>query len=1517
MRRLLTFSILALLPLLASANSIGSGTMEFEGTLIDAGGGIFTGVIDATAGSWYVPGGGGESISTDGGFDVFAKEGACAFVEGYYGTGAWNCSGTDTYVIGYGDADPHDGYPDDGTGNPPWGDFWNPDVPDYYNYELVLTADSWALQYKTEHQGTPMSGIMNWGDMFASENDVGSYTGTLPSDPDANDGDSAAHGAGAGWWDMDWTWGSDAIPLELAGFAVQIDDLGGGTYHVTFTPAGPEEVWVDDDYDAGTPGWGVTHFASIQDGVDAVSGSVVYVAAGNYVEQVEVSSDVTIIGAGVGNTILTCPGAMSAFFNTGANDNYPVLYIHDADVDVSGMTIDGAGLGNANYRFIGAAFYNAGGSLSQAEVLDIRDTPFSGSQHGVGVYAYNSTGGPYDLVLNEVDVTGFQKTAVALNGDGLTVDLTDIETTGAGPTSVTAQNGIQVSYGASGTLNGATISGVAYTGESWTATGLLIYAALSLDAQNVDIDGCQTSVYCIDSDGSFNNGTVTNPEGDALYAYVAPPILNVTGPRLEAQPFGEGHSDNGGRIIKTFSMDGSTFTGSDVVDSWGPTAWGQGDLEFDMDNCEVSHWDWGVAIYEDGGSVSGMARDNDFHDNMSYGMWSSSASPYDALDNYWGDPTGPYHGTLNPGGLGNAVSDNVLFEPWIGMAGLAVLPASNGPINCSQSAVLNFRYTPGDMTPALRGYEVLVGCSSELSFDENDVTDLGALSDIGMQSFYVTDNDDGTYTISAALLGPTSGLLVEDDLFSVEFHGDADGTGDAQILSYKLRDLNNGDFFATTSDAEVLVDCTGPNDPTLFAEPDFTIGLENTLDWSDESASGAVLYYIERAQDAGFTTDLQSSGWIALLTHTFAGLSDDTEYFYRVKAKDALDNESGWSNVESSTQDDNLPVSEAGPLTAYQTSLTFDVPYTASDQTSGVDYVELYYQLNGGGWFPLGGTYTSSPISFTAGGDGDYCFFTVATDNVGNVELNPPMGDVCTTVDTTAPAGTFVVNNDAVYTTTVSVTLNNAVTDDNGPLEMQFSNDGVTWSGWVTYAATYAWTLDPPDGTKTVYAQFKDDAGLIFSISDDIILDTAPPGAADDLAGEAGHEKGILTWTDPADGDLEGIEVWRGPWHDGSNVSAYPEYDDIVGNTIPTRPATRAAADASAEWTLAGTALPGDEGFTDAFVPRGIYYYELFAKDMAGNYGPPMAEYIRVMNYWLGDVRPSGYDGYLDVADITALGTAFGTEDADGPPYDNEIDVGPTDDWSRLGIPLTDNLVDFEDLMIFAMNYSVVAPRPDFEGALDYAVLSWYRIDETTWALGLLNPCSDLKALLIRADLPEGIDFTLELSSLLEHQGGVPIFLRNVDRNGMDISLAAMGTDAVIQGDGELFRVNLNSPCDLSDVSIEARASNNRPLDFELEATEIPAVPTTYAMAKNYPNPFNPKTTIRFDLPETQQVRLVIFDTTGRRITTLIDEARPAGFHSIEWDGRDDRGNQLASGVYFYRIDAGPLSQTERMVLLK
>ena len=86
---------------------------------------------------------------------------------------------------------------------------------------------------------------------------------------------------------------------------------------------------------------------------------------------------------------------------------------------------------------------------------------------------------------------------------------------------------------------------------------------------------------------------------------------------------------------------------------------------------------------------------------------------------------------------------------------------------------------------------------------------------------------------------------------------------------------------------------------------------------------------------------------------------------------------------------------------------------------------------------------------------------------------------------------------------------------------------------------------------------------------------------------------------------------------------------------------------------------------------------------------------------------------------------------------------------------------------------------------------------------------------------------------------------------------------------------------------------------------------------RNYPNPFNPETTISFQLPTSQQVELSVLNIKGQVVTTLINEVKDSGTHNIVWNGRDSRGNSLSSGVYFYRIKTETGDETGKMLLLK
>ena len=93
--------------------------------------------------------------------------------------------------------------------------------------------------------------------------------------------------------------------------------------------------------------------------------------------------------------------------------------------------------------------------------------------------------------------------------------------------------------------------------------------------------------------------------------------------------------------------------------------------------------------------------------------------------------------------------------------------------------------------------------------------------------------------------------------------------------------------------------------------------------------------------------------------------------------------------------------------------------------------------------------------------------------------------------------------------------------------------------------------------------------------------------------------------------------------------------------------------------------------------------------------------------------------------------------------------------------------------------------------------------------------------------------------------------------------------------------------------------------------------PGAYELSENYPNPFNPRTTIKFALPEAGQVKLSIYDALGQEIATLANGFRDVGYYSVVWNGRDRLGSHVASGLYFYRLEAQGVVKTKKMLLLR
>jgi len=94
-------------------------------------------------------------------------------------------------------------------------------------------------------------------------------------------------------------------------------------------------------------------------------------------------------------------------------------------------------------------------------------------------------------------------------------------------------------------------------------------------------------------------------------------------------------------------------------------------------------------------------------------------------------------------------------------------------------------------------------------------------------------------------------------------------------------------------------------------------------------------------------------------------------------------------------------------------------------------------------------------------------------------------------------------------------------------------------------------------------------------------------------------------------------------------------------------------------------------------------------------------------------------------------------------------------------------------------------------------------------------------------------------------------------------------------------------------------------------------IPNQFALYQNHPNPFNPVTTLRYDLPEDALVNITIYDMMGRVVKTMVNSQQNAGFKSVRWNATNDKGAPVSAGLYLYTIQAGEFRQTKKMVLLK
>jgi len=98
---------------------------------------------------------------------------------------------------------------------------------------------------------------------------------------------------------------------------------------------------------------------------------------------------------------------------------------------------------------------------------------------------------------------------------------------------------------------------------------------------------------------------------------------------------------------------------------------------------------------------------------------------------------------------------------------------------------------------------------------------------------------------------------------------------------------------------------------------------------------------------------------------------------------------------------------------------------------------------------------------------------------------------------------------------------------------------------------------------------------------------------------------------------------------------------------------------------------------------------------------------------------------------------------------------------------------------------------------------------------------------------------------------------------------------------------------------------------------EISDIPKTFGLDQNYPNPFNPETTIQYQLPKASEVKLIIYNLLGQRVTILVDKLQQAGFYSAQWDGKDEFGKYVSNGVYLYKLETKEFIKIRKLTLLR
>lgn len=456
------------------------------------------------------------------------------------------------------------------------------------------------------------------------------------------------------------------------------------------------------------------------------------------------------------------------------------------------------------------------------------------------------------------------------------------------------------------------------------------------------------------------------------------------------------------------------------------------------------------------------------------------------------------------------------------------------------------------------------------------------------------------------------------------------------------------------------------------------------------------------------------------------------------------------------------------------------------------------------------------------------------------------------------------------------------------------------------------------------------------SLACTVCSESTPPPAIADLAatgtGNAGNGRAHvrLDWSGVGAGHT--VSVYR------KGRGDHPLYrPDRSG--VPAVPATPAAALGDG-WVLSPVVQAA--GLDDP-PARDQWFYVAFVRNTCGLASPPSNLSGGALDYVLGDVSDGATncaaggeagDGLVSTPDLSVLGSSYGAvfDTTDGRVC---LDVGPTVDGGVRSLPAPDGTLDFEDLVIYALNYQIPLAGParatparaakpgaaaDGIEALALVVPAEVRAGEAFDAVVRYRGAGRTRAISARLSWNtaavrwEGHD----AGALLAGAGGVALS----PRDGTLDAAVLGGGEGALAGEGDLVVAHLRALRDgapgVTLASADARdGDNHRVVLGRWEAASAPDAPHATALGALFPNPFRSEVSVSFSLAHETRVRIAVFDLAGRAVRRLEDGPRPAGFHVVTWDGRLDGGLAAAPGTYLVRFEAAEIHQTRRVQLVR